>query len=1217
MMRNNKSLADSIKINRRFLKSVRIDTDVNNSKSLDGFIPLQSSLNILDFMSRTILSGNNYAFTWSGAFGSGKSTLALLLSSLISQDSKTQSKALSFVKDYRNEDGENNIVKVFASRKHKNDATWSSINIVGTNDSLRVVLGSKLQDEFGITLDKNSDAELSSNDLIKWVELLKNQNKRILLVIDELGKFLHHALETHDIYFLQELAEVSSRSEGHLIVLGIMHQSFDAYIATFNKRVVDEWSKVQGRFENLLLSPSVFESLKVVASCISSNGYTSEFQCEDISKHIFKQSKTFENSVNETLNKCLPLHPASVLLLCALSRKSFGQNERTIFGFLNSQEPFSFNSFLNASDADSQELYLPDQLFDYISNNQAMMIASATDGHLYTEAIETLHRIEASCSYEQIALFKTIACIDILGKTYGLSATKDVLESCYQLFKNKPYFNDQSSFAFDFEKDIASLINKKAIIFKKYDNSYACFQGSDFDFETEFQKAYSQTVFDQEIVRKLLLESETIVAKRHYIKTGNLRYFDVELVSEHEAVEKALSTISTNDSIGKVLLVCMNTDEYDRDYCAEVISVIKQISTSCKNTIFAVDLKSHEIMRKTRALCAYNAMSSLPSLAGDKIARRELNMLTSSMESDLYELVTRSLSNSLIIYNGHVKASIKAKQNIPLKSNIKFNLVPEKSFYTTGCDFEDVFHCQSNQTVDSSRDHELALLACEQMSIQCNESDSEKIKDDFAHVKTSIKNILSLIDDNKHLHIITPDIRVLASDIADALYPKAPVIKNELINRNKISSSAAKARRVLMEHMCESENDFDLGFDKTPAEANIYWTVFLKNKLHRLSSDGQSMEFKCDDKSDPLFFNLFKDTIKFIGEHKQVSLLDVFKFWSLPPYGIKDGMHLLLILYFILINKDEVALYNDGVFVTDFSKAITDDLLVNADQFSFKYFGSSKSDQCMAKNIVKAMTDAGIAVNGSNPLLLARSLVAFALRLPMLTQKTLKLSKRAQNLKSQVINASDPIDLLYIKLPSVYEDLEQDSSELTADLEELKAFYPETIKNIETLLFKSLGHDKANGSSSLNERAKNIQSLGNNFKLEQLAGKLAVYSGLISDIEGIITLCTDKPRQSWTDRDINTTLAYIPELAMEFRKAESFAGLRGRDSKRTFLSIVTATPDGNDVTEVVELSKEELKRVYSIADGILKELEKLNYNQSMGVIAKLASMLSDSKTDKE
>lgn len=1216
-MRNNKSLADSIKINRSFLKSVRIDTDVKNPKALDGFIPLQSSLNILDFMSRTILSGNNYAFTWSGSFGSGKSTLALLLSSLISSDSKTKSKAFSFVKDYLNDNGENNIVKVFASRKHKNDATWGSINIVGTNDSLRVVLGSKLQDEFGITLDKNSDVELSSNDLIKWVELLKNQNKKILLIIDELGKFLHHALETHDIYFLQELAEVASRSEGHLVVLGIMHQSFDAYIATFNKKVVDEWSKVQGRFENLLLSPSVFESLKVVASCINNSGYNADFKCEDISKQIFKQSKSFENSVNDTLNKCLPLHPASVLLLCALSRKSFGQNERTIFSFLNSQEPFSFYSFLNSSNEDSKELYLPDQLFDYISNNQAMIVSSATDGHLYTEAIETLHRIEVSCSYEQIALFKTIACIDILGKTYGLSATKEVLESCYELFKYKPYFNAQASFDHNFDQDIASLIDKKALIFKKYENSYACFQGSDFDFEAEFQKAYSQTIFDQEIVRKILLESETIVAKRHYINTGNLRYFEVELVSEHEAISKALSTISTNDSIGKVLLVCINTDEYDRDYCAEVISVIKQISTSCQNTIFAVDLKSHEIMRKTKTLCAYNAMSSLPSLAGDKIARRELNMITRTLESDLYELVTRSLSNALIINNGHIKATIKTKQNIPLKSKINIHLPSEKSLYTTGFDFETIFNNLPHEKFNENRNNELALLACERLSIHCDDSDFEKIKDGFATVKNSIKNILSLIDENKHLHIVNQDIRSLASDIADDLYPKAPVIKNELINRNKISSSAAKARRVLMEHMCEAENDVDLGFDKTPAEANIYWTVFKKNGLHCLSNDGQSMEFKCDEKSDPLFFNLFTDTIKFIGDHKEVSLLDVFKFWSAPPYGIKDGMHLVLILYFILINKDDVALYNDGVFVTDFSKAITDELLVNADEFSFKYFGNSKADQCMAKNTVKAMSDAGIPVNSSNPLMLARSLVAFALRLPMLTQKTLKLSKRAQNLKSQVINASDPIDLLYVKLPSIYEDLEQDSSELTADLEELKAFYPNTLRNIEKLLFKSIGHNNEKGTASLNERAKNIQSLGNNFKLEQLAGKLAMYSSLITDIEGIITLCTDKPRQSWTDRDINTTLAYIPELSMEFRKAESFAGLRGRDSKRTFLSIVTATPDGNDVTEVVELSKDELKQVDIIADSMIKELEELNYNQSMGVIAKLASILSSFKANNE
>ena len=56
---------------------------------------------------------------------------------------------------------------------------------------------------------------------------LKNTKaQQIFLVIDELGKYLEDAARNNnDIFILQELAELASRS-GNFILLGILHQSF-------------------------------------------------------------------------------------------------------------------------------------------------------------------------------------------------------------------------------------------------------------------------------------------------------------------------------------------------------------------------------------------------------------------------------------------------------------------------------------------------------------------------------------------------------------------------------------------------------------------------------------------------------------------------------------------------------------------------------------------------------------------------------------------------------------------------------------------------------------------------------------------------------------------------------------------------------------------------------------------------------------------------------
>ena len=115
-----------------------------------------------------------------------------------------------------------------------------------------------------------------------------------------------------------------------------------------------------------------------------------------------------------------------------MSRLYFGQNERTIFGFLNSYEPFSFSSFLASQSSDSNDLYLPSCLFDYIRNNQSIVGYGQTL-KLYSQACETLGRLEENCTLEQLNLFKTIAVIELFGKAYSIAPKKEILEDIYTL----------------------------------------------------------------------------------------------------------------------------------------------------------------------------------------------------------------------------------------------------------------------------------------------------------------------------------------------------------------------------------------------------------------------------------------------------------------------------------------------------------------------------------------------------------------------------------------------------------------------------------------------------------------------------------------------------------------------------------------------------------------------------------------------------------------
>ena len=74
-------LADHVHIERRFLRSIRIDTDVRDIKALEGFVCPASSAEVLLAMARHVSETGQGAFTWTGPYGSSSTHLLFHLHS--------------------------------------------------------------------------------------------------------------------------------------------------------------------------------------------------------------------------------------------------------------------------------------------------------------------------------------------------------------------------------------------------------------------------------------------------------------------------------------------------------------------------------------------------------------------------------------------------------------------------------------------------------------------------------------------------------------------------------------------------------------------------------------------------------------------------------------------------------------------------------------------------------------------------------------------------------------------------------------------------------------------------------------------------------------------------------------------------------------------------------------------------------------------------------
>ena len=461
-------LADTVSIARRFQRSIRIDSDYIDRAALEGYVCPKSSAEVLLAVSHHVSETGHCAFTWTGPYGSGKSSLVVALSALLGGNDDLQACAEIAV-------GKDVAGKVRAALPLRRKG-WITIPVVGCRDDAAHVIGQALE-ELGLASPSKRKGWTDNTVISTLIELSRRHPRSeggLILFIDEMGKFLESvAQEGTDVYLFQLLAEAASRSEGRLIIIGILHQSFEEYANRLSREMRDEWSKIQGRYIDLSVNAAGEEQIELVSRAIENgrNAVTVGKLASLIASEIKRRRPAASDHMPQALERCWPLHPVVACLLGPISRRRFGQNQRSIFGFLNSAEPSGFQDFIRNHAEDA--LYEPDRLWDYLRFNLEPSILASPDGHRWAMASEAIERCEAlGGDALHIRLLKSIALIDLFKERSGLLPTICLLSAC---------IGDVSS-----KKVTAALDQLKAwslVIFRKFTAAYAIYAGSDFDID--------------------------------------------------------------------------------------------------------------------------------------------------------------------------------------------------------------------------------------------------------------------------------------------------------------------------------------------------------------------------------------------------------------------------------------------------------------------------------------------------------------------------------------------------------------------------------------------------------------------------------------------------------------------------------------------------------------------------------------------------------------
>src|SRR3546814_10690076 len=113
---------------------------------------------------------------------------------------------------------------------------WLVIPVVGR----RGAVDAAISEAIATAVDgKPNLAAKPREALTSWIARIVASNAfaGVLLLVDEMGKFLEDAARTGgDVHAFQDLAELSARSDGQLMVIGILHQAFDEYAHRLDRK---------------------------------------------------------------------------------------------------------------------------------------------------------------------------------------------------------------------------------------------------------------------------------------------------------------------------------------------------------------------------------------------------------------------------------------------------------------------------------------------------------------------------------------------------------------------------------------------------------------------------------------------------------------------------------------------------------------------------------------------------------------------------------------------------------------------------------------------------------------------------------------------------------------------------------------------------------------------------------------------------------------------
>lgn len=1115
-------IKDVLRANPRFARSVNLERDFRDPLALDGYhITAHAKAHFARLGAGLAPHSTQRAWRITGDYGCGKSSFALAIAHLLSGRNEHMER-LGTLADWRalrlRHRPELLPVLVTGSRE-----PLATALLRGLGKALEAIVTRGLQPpilrRIATTLHRSSRMETTDLEffaILAGVQDYLRQAKKgsgVLLVIDELGKFLEFAAmnpDRQDVYLLQRLAEAAAGSgEQPFLVVGILHQGFNAYSEQLSPTAQREWEKIAGRFDELLFHQPLEQTVSLISQALgvrqrdlpTSIADRARTEMRNAVEHNWYGPGVSSQGLRSNAAGLFPLHPITVPVLTGLLSR-FGQNERSLLGFLFSTEPFGLMSFADRLLAPGDS-YRLDTLYDY---------ARTTLGHRlnvqgyrsHWSQIDSLISSFSTSNPLELRVLKAVGVLNLLDAD-ALRATRDSI--CLAL--------ESGTVTVQEVDDTINALKARHVLYDRGAASGFClWPHTSVNLELAQDRAAVAVGTPQRVAPLLTarLETRPMVARRHYIQTGNLRYFNVTYRSVGDLTDPMPAASDAADG-AIVIFLCETVEEH-----------AQALKDACR-----------EVFRRPDVVVAVSKpLQGMLPLVLEATRWRWIAQNTPELNSDHYAAAEVSRQ----IYAAERRRDARVQEHLGLR-------------HFSGPTVLQWYYCGQLTKIAGARE------------------------------------LLSRL-----------------SEICDVVYAEAPLIKNELVNRRQLSSAAAAARMRLVERAFSSAAEPCLGMDpdKAPPEMSMYLSVLKASGLHR--KVGDAYRFSEPPPGDPCRVRpalaRMLDVLR-SRQDSRVSVSDLLDELRRPPFGVRDGIGLLLLTVVAQLHENDLAFYEDGAFLSQITGAEMHRLVKAPGGFEIQYCRVAGVRGVLFEHLAHSLLPERAAGGQANVLEVVRPLCVFAAGLPAFTQRTQRLSATARAVRSALVAAKEPGPLLFEELPRAcgFEPFGTSTRSpereraaafvgvLKAAYEELKTAYGNLLAAMRATLALTFERE-TDTRSALQAAAGPLVANVNDPVLRALC--LRFVDDKLGDtawLESIGSLVREKPPAKWVDADVDHFAEQLGHLARRFRRVESlnFPAVGRRSA--TALRVVITKPDGSEFDHVFDVSSHDEQAVRELEARLL------------------------------